>query len=89
MRLWPVNLWADARKEMAKILLSQQFIITSLVFFLAAGSFTGLSIKGKKPRESLQTSLLPTIPLIFISGGVAFFAFLAMLAELRAGWAPL
>jgi hypothetical protein len=74
---------------MQKVLLSQQFIITSLVFLLASGSFAGLSIKDRLPRKSLNPSMIPTIPLLFLSGAVAFFALLVMVAELKVGQASL
>lgn len=65
------------------ILTSQPFIVTSAVFLAAAGSFAGLAIKDRRPRESLDTPLMPTIPLMLVSGSVAMVALAVLLGLLR------
>lgn len=63
---------------MPNIVVSQPFIITGLVFLAAAGSFAGLAIKDRRPRESLDPSMIPTIPLMLIAGLVAMVAFVIL-----------
>ena len=65
------------------VLLSQPFIVTSAVFLAAAGSFAGLAIKDRRPRESLDTPMIPTIPLMLLSGIVAMMALAVMFGLLR------
>ena len=65
------------------VLMSQPFIVTSAVFLAAAGSFAGLAIKDRRPRESLDTPLIPTIPLMLLSGIVAMMALAVMFGLLR------
>jgi hypothetical protein len=64
------------------VLTSQPFIITSAVFLAAAGSFAGLAIKDRRPRKSLTPSLLPTIPLMLLTGIVAMVALAAIFGVL-------
>jgi amino acid transporter len=59
---------------MQNILSSQQFIITSAAFLAAAGSFGWLAVKDRRPRESLNPSLIPTTPLMLISAIAALLA---------------
>ncbi len=59
---------------MQNILYSQQFIITSLVFLAAVGGFTSLVLQDRRPRESLNPSLIPTTPLMLISAIAALLA---------------
>ena len=65
------------------VLMSQPFIVTSAVFLTAAASFAGLAIKDRRPRESLDTPLIPTIPLMLLSGIVAMMALAVMMGLLR------
>jgi hypothetical protein len=65
------------------VLMSQPFIVTSAVFLTAVASFAGLAIKDRRPRESLDTPLIPTIPLMLLSGIVAMMAFAIMMGLLR------
>ena len=65
------------------VLISQPFIVTSAVFLTAAASFAGLAIKDRRPRESLDTPLIPTIPLMLLSGIVAMMALAVMMGLLR------
>jgi hypothetical protein len=65
------------------VLMSQPFIVTSAVFLTAAASFAGLAIKDRRPRESLDTPLIPTIPLMLLSGIVAMMALTVMVGLLR------
>ena len=65
------------------VLISQPFIVTSAVFLTAAASFAGLAIKDRRPRESLDTPLIPTIPLMLLSGIVAMMALAVMVGLLR------
>jgi hypothetical protein len=59
---------------MQNIIVSQQFIVTSLVFLVAACGFTGLAIKDRRPRESLNPSLIPTTPLLLLTAIAALLA---------------
>lgn len=59
---------------MQNILVSQQFIMTSAVFLAAAISFAGLAIKDRRPRESLNPSLIPTTPLLLLTAIAALLA---------------
>jgi amino acid transporter len=59
---------------MQNILFSQQFIMTSIVFLAAALSFAGVSIKDRRPRESLNTPLVPTTPILMITAIIALLA---------------
>jgi hypothetical protein len=63
---------------MPNIVFSQPFVITGLVFLGAVGSFVGLAIKDRRPRESLDPSLIPTIPLMLLTGLVAMVAFVIL-----------
>jgi zinc transporter ZupT len=65
------------------VVMSQPFIATSVVFLAAAGSFAGLAIKDRRPRESLNTPLIPTIPQMLLSGIVAMMALAVMMGLLR------
>jgi hypothetical protein len=65
------------------VLMSQPFIVTSAVFLTAAASFAGLAIKDRRPRESLDTPLIPTIPLMLLSGIVAMMALAVMIGLLK------
>jgi hypothetical protein len=53
---------------------SQQLLAVIAVFLVASGSFAGLALKDRKPRESLDTPLLPTTPLMLLTGVVALVA---------------
>jgi hypothetical protein len=68
---------------MPNIVFSQAFIIIGLVFLGAVGSFAGLAIKDRRPRESFDPSLIPTIPLMLLAGLVAMVAFVILLNLLR------
>jgi hypothetical protein len=70
----PVNHTPANPSNMQNIIYSQQFIITSLVFATAVGSGIGLALYDRRPRESLTPPMLPTIPLLLISGLVALLA---------------
>ncbi len=59
---------------MQNIIYSQQFIVTALVFAAALGSGVGLALYDRRPRESLSPPMLPTIPLLLISGLIALLA---------------
>jgi hypothetical protein len=59
---------------MQNLLSSQQFIITGAVFLAAAGSFAGLAINDRRPRESLNPSMVPTTPLMLLTGIAALLA---------------
>jgi amino acid transporter len=59
---------------MQNILSSQQFIVTTAVFLAAIGGFAGLAIMDRRPRESLEPSLIPTTPLMLITGMAALLA---------------
>jgi amino acid transporter len=67
VRQQPVNHTRKHDLEMQNILSSQQFILTFAVFFAAAGSFAGLAIRDRRPRESLTPPLIPTTPLMLIT----------------------
>jgi hypothetical protein len=64
---------------MPNIVFSQAFIVTGLVLLGAVGSFAGLAIKDRRPRESFDPSLIPTIPLMLLAGLVAMVAFVILL----------
>jgi hypothetical protein len=66
------------------LLHSQPFMLTLAVFFASVGSFVTLSLKDRKPRESLTPPLLPTIPLLLLSGGLAVGAFIVLMQGLKA-----
>ncbi len=53
---------------------SHQLIITLLILATALGTITALAIKERRPRESLDPSLVPTMPLMLFSGLVAILA---------------
>jgi amino acid transporter len=53
---------------------SQQFIITILVLVAAIGSAIGLAIYDNRPRESLNPSMVPAIPLMLVCGLIAILA---------------
>jgi hypothetical protein len=59
---------------MQNLLSSQQFIITGAVFLAAAGGFAGLAINDRRPRESLNPSMVPTTPLMLLTGIAALLA---------------
>jgi hypothetical protein len=59
-------------------------MVTGAVFLAAAGSFAGLTIWDRRPRESLNPPLLPTIPMLFITGTVAFLALVLLVHEIGA-----
>ncbi len=59
---------------MQNILVSQQFIMTSAVLLVAAISFAGLAMKDRRPRESLNPSLIPTTPLLLLTAITALLA---------------
>jgi amino acid transporter len=59
---------------MQNILISQQFVVTAVVFLAAAGSFAGLAVRDRRPRESLEPSLIPTTPLMLVSAIAALLA---------------
>ncbi len=65
------------------VVISQPFIVTSAVFLAALGSFASLAIKDRRPRESLDTPMLPTIPLMLLSGIVAMMALAVLFGLLR------
>jgi hypothetical protein len=64
------------------VVMSQPFIVTCGVFLAAAGSFAGLAIKDRKPRDSLDPPLIPTIPLMLLTGVVAMVALAVMMGLL-------
>jgi amino acid transporter len=70
----PVNHTAANPSDMQNIIYSQQFIVTALVFAAALGSGVGLALYDRRPRESLSPPMLPTIPLLLISGLIALLA---------------
>jgi asparagine N-glycosylation enzyme membrane subunit Stt3 len=70
---------------MPNIVYSQHFIITSLVFVMAASGFAGLSIKDRRPRTSLNPSMIPTIPLLLISGTISLFALIHLVSLFKPG----
>ena len=59
---------------MQNILFYQQFIVTGTVLLAAVLSFAGVAIKDRRPRESLNPSLIPTTPLLMISAITALLA---------------
>jgi hypothetical protein len=59
---------------MQNILFSQQFILTSTVLLASALSFAWVSIKDRRPRESLDTPLVPTTPILMITAITALLA---------------
>lgn len=73
---------------MPNIVFSQPFIVTAVVFLTAVSSFAGLALKDRKPRESLQPSLVPTIPLMLLSGVVAMVALAILITVLKPGFSP-
>jgi hypothetical protein len=79
----PVNHTRKMPMALPIVLMSQPFIVTSAVFLTAAASFAGLAIKDRRPRESLDTPLIPTIPLMLLSGIVAMMALAVMMGLLR------
>jgi hypothetical protein len=60
------------------MVISQQLMVTGAVFLAASGSFIGLTLKDRKPRDSLDTPLLPTTPLLMLSAVVALFSLMAL-----------
>jgi hypothetical protein len=64
--------------------MSQQLMVTGVVFLVAVASFVGLTIKDRRPRDNFDTPLLPTTPLLMISAFVGLFALLALLYLLGA-----
>jgi hypothetical protein len=59
---------------MQNIIYSQQFIITALVLLAALGSVVGLVVYDRRPRESLNPPMLPSIPLMLLSGLIGILA---------------
>jgi hypothetical protein len=49
-------------------------MITLAVFLAAVGGFATVAIKDRKPRDTLDTPLIPTTPLLFISALVGLLA---------------
>jgi uncharacterized membrane protein YidH (DUF202 family) len=59
---------------MQEILLSNEFIITFLIFLGAVAGIGGLVIYERKPRESLGPKMLPSTALMLVIGIVALLA---------------
>lgn len=74
MQQGPVNHTPANLHKMQNIIYSQSFIVTALVFVVAVGGGVGLAFYDRRPRESLNPPMLPTIPLLLISGLVALLA---------------
>jgi amino acid transporter len=70
----PVNHTTANPGKMQNIIYSQSFIVTALVFVVSVGSGVGFALYDRRPRESLSPPLLPTIPLLLISGLIALLA---------------
>lgn len=70
----PVNHTPANPRKMQNIIYSQSFIVTTLVFAVAVGGGVGLALYDRRPRESLSPPMLPTIPLLLISGLIALLA---------------
>jgi hypothetical protein len=59
---------------MQNIIYSQQFIVTVLVLLAALGAVVGLVVYDRRPRESLNPPMLPSIPLMLLSGLIGILA---------------
>ncbi len=59
---------------MQEILLSTEFITTFIVFMMTVAAIAGLVMYERKPRESLNPSLLPTTALMLVIGIVGLLA---------------
>jgi hypothetical protein len=64
---------------LAIAVISQPFMITAAILLAAIGSFAGLAIKDRRPRESLDPSMIPTIPLMLLAGLIAMVALVVLL----------
>jgi hypothetical protein len=64
---------------LAIAIISQPFMVTAAILLAAVGSFAGLAIRDRRPRESLNPSLIPTIPLMLLAGLVAMVALVVLL----------
>ena len=56
---------------MQDILLSTNFITTFCVFVACASAIVGLILYERKPRQSLNPKMLPSMPLLMVIGIVA------------------
>jgi hypothetical protein len=68
---------------MQNIFSSQPFMVTTAVFLTAAGSFAGLALKDRRPRDSLNPSLVPTTPLMLVAGIIALLSLVVLLNLLK------
>jgi hypothetical protein len=64
---------------LAIAVISQPFMVTAAILLAAIGSFAGLAIKDRRPCESLDPSLIPTIPLMLFAGLIAMVALVVLL----------
>jgi amino acid transporter len=69
-------------------MISHKLIAVIVVFLAASGSFAGLAIKDRRPRESLDTPLIPTTPLLLLSGVVALVALVILVNLAGAHFRP-
>ena len=60
-------------------MLSPQFIITLLVFVAALMLIARMVVLEKRPRNSLNPPLLPTTPVMLVSGFVAILALIHLI----------
>jgi thiamine transporter ThiT len=58
---------------------NSSFIITLAVFLAAALVIAFVALKDRRPRESLSPSMIPTIPVMLVSGIVAMLSLVHLL----------
>jgi hypothetical protein len=74
VRLHPVNSTATKPSKTHNMAYFQEFNITTAIFLASAAAIAYLAIKDRKPRESLDPPLIPTVPLLLVLTVVALLA---------------